>query len=291
MTRRDEDRPLPGFASHLDDPVFDFPFGAVVVVGLLPIAVREFECHVAGCHDGGPAKPVCCELVVCEGTRSGPTYSTAPSSSTSRASPPSGPEAPEASVRNTALHRVQCARSRWISVSPGNTGLVNRASIEVTALALAIAKFGDQRSAGEPVGAQSMHDRLGEARQFLGEPRVAVQRIAVAGEPVDQRLILPSGQRDAGVRFPIRDFRGDRALTRLSPEAALAADHQRGQGFGDERPRVRIAAAGAQHDDRVLARALVLDYRPPRSPPTACPRPAAPRAAGCPANHAKAWPS
>ena len=58
-------------------------------------------------------------------------YSTAPSSSTSRASTAVGPGA---SVRNTALPG-SVRQIKVVSVSPGKTGLVNRASIAVMALA------------------------------------------------------------------------------------------------------------------------------------------------------------
>ena len=170
----------------------------------------------------------------------------------------SAPSAPEASVRNTALPG-SVRQISVVSVSPGNTGEVNRDAIEVTLAAIALAELGDQRAARHAVGAQPVQDRLGETGQLAGEPRVAVQRVAVAGEPVDQRLILAGGQRDAGVGLAVRDFRRDRPLTRLPPEAARAADDQRGQRFGDELPRVGVSAAAAQHHDRVLALALVLD--------------------------------
>ena len=58
-------------------------------------------------------------------------YSTAPSSSTTRTPEPS---APEASVRNTALPGP-VRQISVVSVSPGNTGEVNRAAIEVTSAA------------------------------------------------------------------------------------------------------------------------------------------------------------
>ena len=104
-----------------------------------------------------------------------------------------------------------------------------------------------------------MQDRLVEAGQFTGEPGIAVQRVAVAGEPVDQRLIGSGGQGDPRVGFAVGELRGGRALAGLAAEAAGSADHQGGQRLGDLCAGVGIAAAGAQDDDAVLALALVLD--------------------------------
>ncbi len=103
-----------------------------------------------------------------------------------------------------------------------------------------------------------MQDRLGETGQLPGEPRVAVQRVAVTGQPVDQRLILAGGQGDPGVGLTVRKFRGNGALTRVPAEPALAPKNERGQCLGDQLPRVRVGTAAAQHHDRVLALALVL---------------------------------
>lgn len=50
-----------------------------------------------------------------------------------------------------------------------------------------------------PVGAQPVQDRLGKPGQLRGEPGVAVQRVAVTGEPVDQRLVLTGRHIDSGV--------------------------------------------------------------------------------------------
>lgn len=45
VTGREQHRPLAGLAAHLQDAVVDFPLGVVVVVGLLTVAVGEFERH------------------------------------------------------------------------------------------------------------------------------------------------------------------------------------------------------------------------------------------------------
>ncbi len=104
-----------------------------------------------------------------------------------------------------------------------------------------------------------MQDRLGEPGELAGEPRVAVQRVAVAGQPVDQRLVLAGGQRDPRVGLAVRELRRDRPLTRHPAEPALAADDQGGERLGDQLSRLRVGAPAAQHEDRVLALALVLD--------------------------------
>ena len=65
------------------------------------------------------------------------------------------------------------------------------------------AQFGDQHAARDAVGAQAVQDRLREAREVLREPRIAVQRVAVTREPVDQRLVLGGGQRHLGVGLAV----------------------------------------------------------------------------------------
>ena len=52
-----------------------------------------------------------------------------------------------------------------------------------------------QRAPGEPVGAQPVQDRAVEAAH-RGERRVGVQRVAVARQPVDERLVGRRLQRD-----------------------------------------------------------------------------------------------
>ena len=119
--------------------------------------------------------------------------------------------------------------------------------------------FGGQQ--GERPVAPEVPDREPDARIALPtrEDQPLIYRVPVAGEPIDQRLVFTGGQRDAGVGLALRDGGCGRALAGLSAEAALAADHQRGQRLGDQCPGVGIAAFAAQHDDRVLALALVLD--------------------------------
>ena len=96
------------------------------------------------------------------------------------------------------------------------------------------AEFADQRAAGDPVGAQPVQDRLGEAGQLSREPRIAVQRIAVAGQPVDQRLVLAGRQRDPRIGLAVGDLGRHRPLPGLPAEAALAADHRGRHRLGDD---------------------------------------------------------
>ena len=129
-----------------------------------------------------------------------------------------------------------------VSVSPGNTGEVNRAPTARDLRRVATAELGHQRPARDPVGAQPVQDRLGEPGQVLREPGVAVQWVAVAGQPIDQRLVLAGGQRDLRVGLAVGDLGRDRTLARLAAEAALAADHRGRQGLGDDLAGVGVGA-------------------------------------------------
>src|SRR5262245_65908213 len=78
-----------------------------------------------------------------------------------------------------------------------------------------------------------MQDWLREAGHVLREPGVAVQRVAVAGQPVDERLVLPRGQCDLRVGLPLGDLRRGGPLPRLATETALAADDRGRESLGD----------------------------------------------------------
>ncbi len=110
-----------------------------------------------------------------------------PSSSTTRWLDPS---ASAASVRNTAWPG-SVRQIDVVNVSPGNTGEVKRAPIGGDLAGVVAAELGHQHAPGHAVGAQPVQDRLGEAGEVLGEPGIAVQRIAVTGQPIDQRLDPP----------------------------------------------------------------------------------------------------
>ena len=77
-------------------------------------------------------------------------------------------------------------------------------------------------AAAGAVGAQPVQDRRGEPGGG-GEFRVRMQRVAVTGQPVEQRLISPGVHLDGLVRRAVRQGMGfGRALGRPA-EAAIAA--------------------------------------------------------------------
>ena len=81
-----------------------------------------------------------------------------------------------------------------VSASPGKTGDEKRPSIEREPGRVAAAQRVQQRPAGEAVGAQPVQDRPVEAAH-RGERRVGVQRVAVARQPVEQRLVRAGRRR------------------------------------------------------------------------------------------------
>ena len=111
-----------------------------------------------------------------------------------------------------------------VSVSPGNTGEVNRAVDGAHLGGVAAAELGDQSATGDAIGAEPVQDWLRESRQVVREPRVAVQRVAVARQPIDQRLVFAGRQRDARVGFPFGDLWRCGPLPRLAAETAACTD-------------------------------------------------------------------
>ncbi len=112
------------------------------------------------------------------------------------------------------------------------------------------------RAAGDAIGAQAMQDGPREARR-LGHARIGMQRVAVARQPVDQRLVRLGGDVDAGVRRALGHLMRLRRAVGGAAEAAVAA-REGGPGQGGQ----LFAALGVgQHrldiDDRALARPLV----------------------------------
>ena len=75
-----------------------------------------------------------------------------------------------------------------VSSSPGITGFEKRPSIERKRFGVAAAQRVQQRAAGEAVGAEPVQDRALEAAE-LREGGIGVERVAVAREPVEQRLV------------------------------------------------------------------------------------------------------
>ena len=100
-----------------------------------------------------------------------------------------------------------------------------------------------------------MQDRLREARPAR-EGRVRMERVAIARQPVQQRLVAPRRADDLPVRFPGRH----RPLLRRPPrpaEAAATAD-EAGRLRGDQRFPGRFVGR-RRAGDRQRAAALVVD--------------------------------
>ena len=122
----------------------------------------------------------------------------------------------------------------------------------------------EQRPPGEAVRAQAVQDRAVEAGEG-GEARIGVQRVAVAGQPVQQRLRRQRRVADLVVGGAVgrHVLRAGRAA--LAAEAALAADEDRTAqrvqrlavadrlGLGDDDPGLLLVV---HRDDRDVSVAL-----------------------------------
>ena len=102
-----------------------------------------------------------------------------------------------------------------------------------------------QRAPGEPVGAQAVQDRPAEPAAGR-ERRVRVQRVPVAGQPVQQRLFRPGGHGHRVVRRAGWAARPASAGPAVAAETALALDvhaarrrHQLARRSPRPRPRSR----------------------------------------------------
>ncbi len=108
------------------------------------------------------------------------------------------------------------------------------------------------RAAGQAVGAHAVQDRPrkpGLAREL----RIAVQRVAVAAQPVDQRLVRPRRDIDGAVRRPRRHRMRRRLALGRAAEAAIAAR----EGRADQR-RQLVAGFVPEHRFTCHHGALVL---------------------------------
>ena len=108
-----------------------------------------------------------------------------------------------ADARREAASPSAIRQTRMVRRSPGITGAENRPSIDAKRR-IRPAHGVQQRTAREAVGAQPVQDR-GREPTSGGERRVGVQRIAVAGQSVEQRLVgvvaystTSSGSRSGG---------------------------------------------------------------------------------------------
>jgi hypothetical protein len=80
-----------------------------------------------------------------------------------------------------------------------------------------------QRTTGEPIGAQTVQDRSVETRQCC-EPRIGMQWIAIAGEPVDERLISACAVGDRMISATIRSGVAIAGRAAVATPAALTTD-------------------------------------------------------------------
>ena len=83
-------------------------------------------------------------------------------------------------------------QSSIVTVSPGNTGEENRADVLLEGGRIVVGIGLQHAAAGDAVGAHAVQDRPRKAG-LLGKLRIGVQRVAVAAQAVDQRLVRPRG--------------------------------------------------------------------------------------------------
>ena len=122
-----------------------------------------------------------------------------------------------------------------VSASPGKTGEEKRPSIERNRAGSPPHSDVEQRPAGEAVGAQAVEDRLREAAHGR-ERRVGVQRVAVARQAVDQRLVLAGRVGHLVVGRPVGRHVAAARRPAVAAQAALAPD---------ERPTCDVVNSGS----------------------------------------------
>ena len=120
-----------------------------------------------------------------------------------------------------------------VSSSPGNTGEVNRASIDLKRAGSLSHSALSNASTGESVGAQTVEDRPVEAGG-RGERRIGVQRVAVTRQPVDERLIDSGLVLHDVIGLALGRRRARTGRPAVATPATLAAD-ERGRAGGEER--------------------------------------------------------
>ena len=168
--------------------------------------------------------------------------------------------------KSASLPSTQIFTSR---VSPGMTGLREPALDRLEPRRVAAAHRVEQRPAGEPVGAQPVEDRLREAGQRR-ERRVGVQRVAVAVESVEQRLVGAGRVRDDLVGRAVGRDVARAARAAVAAPAALTPDEGR-HGGGPQQVAAGLAGLALEHDHRGLA--LVVHRGDLARSPWPCPPP------------------
>ena len=115
----------------------------------------------------------------------------------------------------------------------------------------------EQRVAGDPEGRKAMQHRAREAGG-LGEFRIGMQRVGVAGQPVDQRHFRPGRQSRRCRPARARAAHAAAALSRSGAAEAAVAAAERGLLQGCEQAAARLVADLALRiNQRALAFALV----------------------------------
>ena len=137
-----------------------------------------------------------------------------------------------AAIADEGLERVRVEPSTHTlmsSASPGITGDAKRPAIDTKRAGIAVAHRVQQPARRESVGAQAVQDRHVEAAHGR-ERRVAVQRVAVAVQPIQQRLVGAGLIRHHMIRRSGRCFELGRRTTIATPAALAAYEHRRRRG-------------------------------------------------------------
>ena len=138
---------------------------------------------------------------------------------------------------------------------------VGEADLDALELLRVGAEGGEHVARGIAVGAQPVQDRLREAER-AGEAGVDVQRVPVAREPVQQRLVVADLLRAREVGRAIGGRVGVARGPSVAAPAARAADHRAELVVGEHLAGL-IGGLDGHHDERVLA--LVEDVLDPRA--------------------------
>ncbi len=125
----------------------------------------------------------------------------------------------EATTRSSSCH----ARTRM--VSPGEHHAGEPGGEAADPGRVPAEELVGEQAQDDAVGAEAVQDRCGESGG-LREVGVGMQRVAVAAEPVEQRLLRGHVVRRVGVRRPVREL-DLRPTRRGLPPAAFAADEDR----------------------------------------------------------------
>ncbi len=179
------------------------------------------------------------------------------SSSLRRSRPPRWSSAWPRSVRavRTTFPGATCHMSVVI-VSPGNTTPEKRTSNALSFARVVAAVRLQHRAAGVSVGAEAVEDRAVEAAH-RGELRVGVQRVHVARESVDERLLRQRLHADRLVGRAVRAARCARRSGPRSPPKPPSPRTKMLDGVAEDELALGVDRVGLDHDDGALA--LVVD--------------------------------